>query len=188
MKKLTLAAPVDSRAYIISEMMRIGCVEVEELNRQSAGYAELFEQGLIRLDAGEADRILARRDKIAAACGLLDRYAPVKTGMFAPKPAVHEFALFDESAEEDVYKRQVKRRRSVIERRLLNTIWVDIFRIRRFCFGQNARIRAAAAASRIPAGSRGKSARPYQRRFVWRFSCFRRRRHRRRLRPQRKNR
>lgn len=100
MKKLTLAAPVDSRAYIISEMMRIGCVEVEELNRQSVDYAELFEQGLIRLDAGEADRILARRDKIAAACGLLDRYAPVKTGMFAPKPAVHEFALFDEGAEE----------------------------------------------------------------------------------------
>ena len=76
MKKLTLAAPVDSCESLIAEMMRLGCIEVEELSAQSPDCAKLLEEGAIRLQVGDVDQILDDREKIEEAIDLLNRYAP----------------------------------------------------------------------------------------------------------------
>ena len=96
MKKLTLAAPVDSCESLIAEMMRLGCIEVEELSAQSPDCAKLLEEGAIRLQVGDVDQILGDREKIEEAIDLLNRYAPQKAGLFSAKPMVHERTLFNQ--------------------------------------------------------------------------------------------
>lgn len=93
MKKLSVAAPVSQRERIIAEIMRLGCIEVDELPSAEAG--ELLDYGGVSQDAPETEALLAERTRLDAAIAAIDRYAPVKTPMFSPKPRVHEFALFN---------------------------------------------------------------------------------------------
>ncbi len=97
MKKLTLAGSVSERKQVIAEMMRLGCIEINEISPQSA-VAGFVEKGVLKRDGSRELDVLADRARIEAAMSVLDRYAHRKKPMFAPKPEVHEFVLFDERA------------------------------------------------------------------------------------------
>jgi len=95
MKKLSLAAPESERELLISELMRLGCVEISEPDMNSSEIEELYSNSLISYDTASVEELLSKRDVISKAISLLDRYAPVKKPMFSPKTGVREFAMFD---------------------------------------------------------------------------------------------
>ncbi|MBQ5974027.1 MAG: V-type ATP synthase subunit I [Oscillospiraceae bacterium] len=95
MKKLTLAGANSDRRQVVAEMMRLGCIEINDIAPDGA-VAGLIESGAMRRDDSAEAAVLADRARIEAALAVLDRYAHQKKPMFAPKPEVHEFVLFDE--------------------------------------------------------------------------------------------
>lgn len=97
MKKLTLAASKADRGHIISEMMRLGFIEIDDPNPDEK-LKSLMTEGKLYQDCGKSEDILAERDMISGAITLLDTHAPVKKPMFSPKPGVREYSLFDKGS------------------------------------------------------------------------------------------
>ncbi len=97
MKKLTLAALKADRKHIISEMMRLGFIEIDVPNPDEKQKSFIAE-GKLFPDCGKPEEILSKREAILNAITLLDTYAPVKKPLFSPKPGVREYSLFDTGA------------------------------------------------------------------------------------------
>ncbi len=95
MKKLTLAAPKAVSRSLISELMRLGCVEIDRPNLDDPSIAPFIESKVLQRDVSDNETLAIRLSELEAAKKLLDKYAPEKKPMLSPKRQVHEFALFD---------------------------------------------------------------------------------------------
>jgi V/A-type H+-transporting ATPase subunit I len=94
MKKLQLMAVQSQKDEILRELMLLGCVEISEPS--DAPEDELIAR-LSPADSGELMRFRNEHASILNALRLLDRYAPVKKKLLAPKPEVQLDKLLDES-------------------------------------------------------------------------------------------
>lgn len=94
MKKLQLMAVQSQRDEILRELMLLGCVEISE--PYDAPDDELMAR-LRTADGGELLRLRGEHAAIHNALRLLDRCAPVRKKLLAPKPEVQLEELLDES-------------------------------------------------------------------------------------------
>ena len=110
MKKLQVIAPAAVRDDLLRELQRLGCVEVRAAEEQLADSALA---ALLRPEHGDAQSARAERQLYAEALAVLDRYAPVKTPMLAPKPALEKARLLD--GEDDAEAAQSARSLAALE-------------------------------------------------------------------------
>ncbi|MDR2530635.1 MAG: V-type ATP synthase subunit I [Oscillospiraceae bacterium] len=92
MKRVSLLAMHEDRDALLSELQLIGCVQLTESTPEE-GTARLAEPDM---------RLGALRDRLARAIVTLDRYAPVKTGLFYNRPLVEMADLLDSTLPERV--------------------------------------------------------------------------------------
>ena len=93
MKKLQLIAMRDSRDELLRQLMLLRCVEITELDADAAAdlSPETAHPGELRQSAAELDKAIQ----------ILQRYAPVKSGLFTLKPEVAPYRLLDEALLEE---------------------------------------------------------------------------------------
>ncbi len=94
MKKLSLLAARSQKDEILHELMRLGCVELRE---QEELLADEELSGTLTRESSDAAQWRAKKTSLSEAIKLLDRYAPVKTPMLAPRPELDEAKFLDES-------------------------------------------------------------------------------------------
>ena len=92
MRKMQVIAPAAVRDELLRELQRLGCVEVRAADEL---LADSSLAALLRPEHGDAQSARAERQLFAEALAVLDRYAPVKTPMLAPKPALEKSRLLD---------------------------------------------------------------------------------------------
>ncbi|MCL2125214.1 MAG: V-type ATP synthase subunit I [Oscillospiraceae bacterium] len=94
MKKLRLLVSRTDKDDVLRELMLLGCVEVSEPDEmlEDPEFAELVG----REDA-ELERRRAEHAALTRSMEILNKYVPVKTGMFAARPDVTEELLLSES-------------------------------------------------------------------------------------------
>ena len=93
MQKLDLLAARSQKEELLRELMRLGCVEL----REQEELLEAENAPALTRESGDAAEWRAKRNALADAIRLLDRYAPKKTPLLAPKPEVAEAEFLDES-------------------------------------------------------------------------------------------
>lgn len=94
MKKLRLLAVRTDREELLRELMLLGRVEITDPDKR------LLDEELSRLthrDESELTRFRSVYGELASALKLLDKYAPVKSKLFTPRPDVTHDVLLDES-------------------------------------------------------------------------------------------
>jgi len=93
MKKLSLFAMLSDREALLHELMLLGCVEVIPQSEKLLDPS--LSESLSRVNAPEQDyRNL--HSKATAALGILNRYAPAKSSIFAPRREVGAEELFSD--------------------------------------------------------------------------------------------
>ena len=92
MKKLRLLAIKSQRDDLLRRLQLLGCVQVAEPEK-------VEEPVVLSRESGNIAECREDHRELVNALGLLDRYASVKDGMFAPRPAVQCGALMDDSGE-----------------------------------------------------------------------------------------
>ena len=98
MKHLRLFAMDADREELLRQLQHLGCVEV----REPAGEPDdPAWASFARVDDTALADTKDTADRLRAALGLLDRYAPAKVSMFRPRPQVSEAQLFDESVRQE---------------------------------------------------------------------------------------
>ena len=93
MKKLRLMAVRSVKDELLQELLRHGCVEVSEPTELQ----DEKMQALLRREDSELLNLRSQRQSLQQALTILDRYAPGKTKLFAPKPQVAGETLLDEA-------------------------------------------------------------------------------------------
>ncbi len=86
MKRLRLMVARSQKEELLRELQRLGCVELTE---NSQALQETEEQGLTRRESSGLMALKAQQGTLEHAMALLDKYAPAKSKLLAPKP---EFA------------------------------------------------------------------------------------------------
>ena len=94
MKHLRLVALQRDREGLLRLLQRMGCVEIDEPQVQP----DELPEGLNRPDTGGLARAKELRGEAERALGVLDRYAPEKSGLFRERAALDEHTLFDGQA------------------------------------------------------------------------------------------
>lgn len=95
MKKLALMAVSSQREELLRELMLLGCVEITE---PEAKDADGLMAKLGRVESGDAVARNTERGRVMNAIRILDRYAPVKSGLLNPQPAASTEKILDEKA------------------------------------------------------------------------------------------
>lgn len=113
MKKLQVIAPAAARDDLLRELQRLGCVEV---SAAEAALGDSALSALLRPGHGDAQGARAERQLFTEALAVLDRYAPVKTPMLAPKPALDKSRLLDGA--DDAGAEQTARKLNLLEEEL----------------------------------------------------------------------
>ena len=96
MKQLRLIAMTRDREELLRQLQRAGCVEICRPETDPADPEEWA--GLTRPDGSALARARERQQTLSQAIGILRRYAPEKTSLLAPKPALSEKELEDQAA------------------------------------------------------------------------------------------
>ena len=94
MKKLSLLAARSEKDELLRELMVLGCVQLHE---QEDVLSDPESSALLTRETSDAAACRADRNVFADSIRLLDKYAPKKTPMLAPKPEIAESAFLDES-------------------------------------------------------------------------------------------
>ncbi|MDR0819117.1 MAG: hypothetical protein LBN43_06065, partial [Oscillospiraceae bacterium] len=92
MKKLSLFAMREERGELLNELQLIGCVQLTEGTPP---------EGALKIDGGDSE-LINLSGQLKRAIALLDKYAPVKTGLFYNRPVVGLDVLFDANLSEHV--------------------------------------------------------------------------------------
>ena len=94
MKKLRLLVSRTDREDILRELMLLGSVEVSEPDEmlEDPEFAELTAR-----ENAELDRYRSELASLARGLEILNKYAPVKSGLFASKPEITEDTLLSDS-------------------------------------------------------------------------------------------
>jgi len=94
MKHLRLFAMSTDREELLRQLQHMGCVEVSQSSDQlnDPEWASL----LTRPDSGALAGKKETHAILSSAFATLNKYAPVKTGLFTPRPEVTEKQLFDD--------------------------------------------------------------------------------------------
>lgn len=95
MKRIRLIALAKDRDALLSGLLHVGCVEVSEPTQQLTG--EGYE-ALLHRDTTDLTQVKADLTQLQHALEVLQKYAPQKEGMFAPRATVKETELFDRGA------------------------------------------------------------------------------------------
>ena len=113
MKRLRVVAMSRDREELLRKLQHLGCVELTEpeTDPDDPLLAALTHPETAGLTAAHEEKSGAER-----ALGVLKRYAPVKSGMLAPKPGLSEGDLLDESGAEQA--RVLEREVNGLDRRL----------------------------------------------------------------------
>lgn len=98
MKKLRLIGLNSEKDAILKALLKKACVEISE-PPQADNSSELFS--LVERESSGVDVFKLRLSSLVQAMGLLDIYAPEKTGMLEPKPELGLSELLDESRLDD---------------------------------------------------------------------------------------
>ena len=82
MKRLRLVAVKSERETLLKELMLLGCVHITEpaVFEKDAEEASIFTKEMAGLSQCRAEH-----EKLLLGIELLNKYAPVKTGLFTPK-------------------------------------------------------------------------------------------------------
>lgn len=94
MKRLRLFGLLSQRDELMRQLQHLGCVEISESSDKLSDpeWAAL----LARSDSGALSETKETHALLTSALATLNKYAPVKTGLFTPRPEVTEGRLFDE--------------------------------------------------------------------------------------------
>lgn len=113
MKRLRMVAMSRDREELLRKLQHLGCVELTEpeTGPDDPLLAALTHPETAGLTAAHEEKSGAER-----ALGVLKRYAPVKSGMLAPKPGLSEGDLLDEAGAEQA--RVLEREVNGLDRRL----------------------------------------------------------------------
>lgn len=95
MKRIRLIALAEDRDALTASLLHVGCVQISEPTEYLAdeAYASLLHQNPTDLTQAKADLT-----QLKNAMQILDKYAPRKEGMFAPRQTVNEQELLDRTA------------------------------------------------------------------------------------------
>ena len=98
MKRLKLAAVKSQQQELIKRLMLLGCVEISP--PEDADYSKEQRQLLSRQSSGQPER-RAEFARLTRAVALLDKYAPAKSKLLAPKPekSLEELMDFSDMSE-----------------------------------------------------------------------------------------
>ncbi len=92
MKRLRLIALAKDRDALLEGLLHVGCVEVREPTEQ---LADEGREALLHRDAADLAGIRADLTLLQQALDVLQKYAPQKKGLFAPRRTVSEAELMD---------------------------------------------------------------------------------------------
>lgn len=96
MKRLRLFGMLADRQELLRQLQRLGCVEIDE---PADKLSDPEWAALVTRPGGDAlSESKERRALVSSSAAALQKYAPVKTGLFTPRRAVTEQQLFDDGA------------------------------------------------------------------------------------------
>ena len=98
MKKLRLIALRDQRDELMGQLLRLGCVEVQE---PEGMLADPQAAALLRPERAGLTAARNQEAELNAALKVLERYAPEKKKLLSPRPLVQEKEFLDEQSLED---------------------------------------------------------------------------------------
>ena len=101
MKRLKLIALAHDRDALLESLRHVGCVEVREPDE----YLEEGAQALLHRDSADLTEIRSAMTELQHALEILNRYAPEKTGMFAPRAQMRESELLSGEARRAVLEK-----------------------------------------------------------------------------------
>ncbi len=96
MKKFALAGKDELKEEVLSEIQRLGCIDISELSIDENRTGLLEVNSLMR-DQGHELQHNSEAANIMAAIKQLDKHAPTKRPMLMSKPEITEKVLFDEA-------------------------------------------------------------------------------------------
>jgi V/A-type H+-transporting ATPase subunit I len=91
MKRIRLLGMRSDKDSLLRELMILGCVQVGEFVPSDPEAASMLNKAEVRVSD-----LRAQYSRMTTALAVLDKYAAVKSGMFAPKPEVPRDKLFDD--------------------------------------------------------------------------------------------
>lgn len=92
MKRIRLIALAQERDALLSSLLHVGCVEISEPSDDTADEAQAT---LLHRDTTDLAKVKGDLVQLNAALQVLNKYAPQKEGMFAPRRTVSEQELLD---------------------------------------------------------------------------------------------
>jgi len=95
MKRLRLAAVKSERQTLLRELMLLGCVQIIEPETFDK---DTEEAAIFAREMAGSSECRAEHEKLLYGLELLNKYAPVKTGLFTPKPEASVQSVMDESS------------------------------------------------------------------------------------------
>ncbi|MBQ8975576.1 MAG: V-type ATP synthase subunit I [Oscillospiraceae bacterium] len=101
MRKFRLLAFRDKKDELLRELMLLGCVEVGEPDDMIDDTSGALT-GLVRRETSDAVSVRGDRMALESALEVLDKYAHVKTSLFAPRPTVNAEVFLDEGRLSDI--------------------------------------------------------------------------------------
>lgn len=104
MKRLRLVAVKSEREALLRELMLLGCVQINEPEEpeRDTEEAKVFSKEVSVLSERRTEL-----EKLQNGLELLNKYVPVKTGMFTPKPEVTAQSVIDETSLNENLKRAI---------------------------------------------------------------------------------
>ncbi|MGI5936832.1 MAG: hypothetical protein ACOX7I_08540, partial [Oscillospiraceae bacterium] len=93
MKKLRLLAVRSQREELLKELMLLGCVEISD---PQVLLEDQELSSLVKLETSELGRFRQEYESLESGLKILDRYAPVKSKLFSPRPEVSQDIFLDE--------------------------------------------------------------------------------------------
>lgn len=95
MKKLQLMVVRQQKDELLRDLMLLGCVEVTD---PDAFFADEETASVLHHESGNLVEARSDQARLIGALKLLDKYAPVKTKLLSPRPAVSEAQFLDDTA------------------------------------------------------------------------------------------
>lgn len=99
MKKLQVIALASRKEELLRELLLLGCVELKE---QEVPPEDCRIAALVTKEQGDVVTLRAERQTYSDALRVLDRYCPVKTPFFTPKPSISKQELLNGEREPEL--------------------------------------------------------------------------------------
>ena len=94
MKRLRVIALAEQRDQLLSRLLHVGCVEITEPEAQ---LTDSEWTALLNRDTGAQGAVKAEVNAVNSVMAALDKYAPVKSGLFTVRSDISEADFFDDA-------------------------------------------------------------------------------------------